>query len=80
MSMNHTHQEEASFTLLSRVQAAIAQMAKFKAQGSVWSPAYYPYRVDHHPDGIRETQLDTLMQSLLALSDNNVIIHQPDSG
>lgn len=58
---------------LSHVQAAMALMAKFKAQGNVWNPTHYQYLVDHYPDGIQEDQLDTLMQSLLALSHNNVI-------
>lgn len=64
------HQEETCFTRLNHVQAAMTLMAKFKARGNVWSSTHYQHLVDHYPEGIPEDHLNTLLQTLSALSDN----------
>ncbi|EAP1480028.1 transposase family protein [Salmonella enterica] len=58
---------------LTHVQAAMSLRTKLKAQGREWNPGHYQYLVEHYPDGIPEELLDIVMQTLLLMSDTNVI-------
>lgn len=58
---------------MSHVKAAMALRTRFDALRREWNPTHYQYLVDNWPDGIPEDQLDTIMQELLALSDNVVV-------
>ncbi|EEM3071820.1 DDE-type integrase/transposase/recombinase [Salmonella enterica subsp. enterica serovar Java] len=58
---------------MSHVKAAMALRTRFDALRREWNPTHYQYLVNNWPDGIPEDQLDTIMQELLALSDNVVV-------
>ncbi|EBH2658022.1 transposase family protein [Salmonella enterica] len=58
---------------LTHVQAAMALRTRLKGQTREWNPTWYPYLVEHYPDGIPEEQLDAILQELLALSDSVVV-------
>ncbi|EJG5923815.1 DDE-type integrase/transposase/recombinase [Salmonella enterica] len=65
------YQSEA--TPLTHVQAAMALMARFKAQGQEWNTTHYQHLQQRYPDGVPEEQLDAVSEELLAMNANVVV-------
>lgn len=65
------YQSEA--TPLTHVQAAMALIARFKAQGQEWNTTHYQHLQQRYPDGVPEEQLDAVSEELLAMNANVVV-------
>ncbi|EKZ9425953.1 DDE-type integrase/transposase/recombinase [Salmonella enterica] len=65
------YQSEA--TPRTHVQAAMALIARFKAQGQEWNTTHYEHLQQRYPDGVPEEQLDAVSEELLAMNANVVV-------
>ncbi|EDS5484504.1 transposase family protein [Salmonella enterica subsp. enterica] len=58
---------------LTHVQAAMALITRFKAQGQEWNTTHYQHLQQRYPDGVPEEQLDAVSEELLAMNANVVV-------